>query len=1050
MIDYSHKTKAELIHELMLLRNCIGELEKLEKEHKQVVDALRQKEAVLRSIFSTVPVAIGVLDTNRAFQAVNDRIMDIFGYKPEQLVGTTSQRLYVSKEEYDRVGHDLYTPELWQGGLTCTEAQMCHKDGSLIYTLITGVALEPNNPSAGAVTTVQDITQRKRTEWALRESEERFSKAFHSNPAPMVITDMKTGRFLDANERWLKLIGYSREELLGSTSLELRLYTDPDTRERMVKRLNGEGFFREADLRVRTKSGRFVDILWSAEIINLGGEEAILSLLIDITERKQAELHLQESVGLLQATLESTASGILVVDLNQKIINYNRRFIDIWRIPESIMTLEEDGKALEFILNQLSDPEIFLKGVRDIYSRPKSESYDIILLNDGRIFERYSIPTYRGSDVVGRVWSFIDITTQKQTEEALRRSETKYRRLHESMTDAFISVDMRGNILETNKSFQLMIGYTEEELVSLHYDHLTPAPWHTSEAEIIATQVLRRGYSDIYEKEYIRKNGTRFPIELRSYLVRNDEGQPIGMWAIVRDITERKNADKALRDSEKRLQQTLDAVNEAVWDWQIPTGKTVFSSKYYTMLGYEPYEFPENYAAWKNLVHPDDIDRVEGEVNRHVANNEAFGIEFRMRTKDGNWCWILGRGKAIEWDDHGKPLRMVGTHRDISARRRMEDDLLRAQKLESLGVLAGGIAHDFNNLMAMVQGYIDLSISELPRDHVSQKWLRTAMESLKLTKDLTGRLITFSRGGAPHKTTANVNEIIKETVNETVKESLVRVKLDFMEKLWPVEFDQVQVKQCFINLTINALEAMPEGGTLTVRAENAWISDHEDIDLKEGPYLKITFADEGVGIPEEYLSKVFDPYFSTKPMSSQKGLGLGLAVSYSILRKHNGHITVKSKPGAGTSFVLYFPARPESAKENGIEKARTGGIIRVLIMDDEPNMREITRAYLERMGYKVTDVQDGREAILVYKKHLDAGEPFDLVMLDLLVRNGMGGLLAMERLLKINPSIKAIVISGYMDDPVINDYKDYGFLGVLKKPFLKEEVEQLMESIFHS
>lgn len=1043
MSDDNHKTKAALIKELTLLRRRIDDLEKLAHEHKQVAEALKQKEAVLHSIFSTVPVAIGVLSSDRTFQLVNERISEIFGYSPDELVGTTTQRLYISEEEYARVGHDLYTDELWQGGISCTEAKMRHKNGSIVYALITGVALEPNNPAAGSVSTVQDVTERKKAEHALKESEERFSKAFHANPAPMCISDIKTGRFLDANERWLSLIGYTREELVGATSLELNMYADPGTRECAVERLRRDGFFREAELRVITKSGHILDMLWSAEIINLDGQEAILSLLIDVTERKQVELRLLESLGLFQATLESTASGILVVDLNQKIVNYNRRFVEMWRIPNEIMVLREDENVLAHILNQLSEPELFLEDIRKLYAHPKTESHDLIFFKDGRIFERYSIPTYRGSDIVGRVWSFHDITMQKQTEEALRKSEIKYRRLHESMTDAFISVDMTGNILETNKSFQSMVGYTEEELVHLHYDNLTPAIWHASEAEIIDTQVLKRGYSDIYEKEYRRKNGTCFPVELRSYLIRDEEGLPIGMWAIVRDITERKQAEQTLRKSEARLNQTLDAVNEAVWEWHIPTGRAFFSPKYYTMLGYEPYEFPQDYSAWEKLVHPDDVFQAESEICEHVANNEAFSIQFRMQTKAGDWCWILSRGKAIEWDDYGKPVRMVGTHTDITEHKRMEEELFRTHKLESLGVLAGGIAHDFNNAMGMIQGYIDLSLSELPSDHISRPWLQRAMESMQLTRDLTSKLITFSRGGAPRKELTDVTGLLKDTVRNTLFESPVNVTFDFADDLWPIELDRLQAKQCFSNLTINAMEAMPAGGNLTVRVENALISDQEGLDLQEGAYLKITFTDNGVGIPKEHLSKVFDPYFSTKPMSSHKGLGLGLAVCYSILKKHDGYITVQSEPGAGASFILYFPAHPERIKEKERPKAASDIAGRILIMDDEPNMREVTRAYLERMGYEVTDVRDGQEAVVAYKKGLDAGKSFDLVMLDLMVRHGVGGLLAMERILKIDSSVKAIIISGYVDDPVIENYKKHGFLGVLKKPFLKEELELL-------
>ena len=323
------------------------------------------------------------------------------------------------------------------------------------------------------------------------------------------------------------------------------------------------------------------------------------------------------------------------------------------------------------------------------------------------------------------------------------------------------------------------------------------------------------------------------------------------------------------------------------------------------------------------------------------------------------------------------------------------------------------------------------------------------MGSVEQTKDLTSRLITFSRGGGPVRDIFDTTEVIRDAVHRNVKRTKVRVTFDFMENLWPVEVDDLQMKQVFYNLTTNAVEAMPEGGHLTVQAENELITTREVLGLKEGPYLKITFTDEGIGIPEEYLAKIFDPYFTTKKMASQKGLGLGLAVCYSILKKHDGHITVKSQPGKGASFVLYLPVRADMEKGGKIEKVLSTRVTRVLIMDDEPPIREIERAYLERMGCEVTDVKDGQEAIDSYRNALHTGMPFDLVLLDLTVRQGVGGQSAMERLLKIDPSVRAIIASGYVDDPVIENYADHGFQGALKKPFTREEINDLVEKILH-
>ena len=514
------------------------------------------------------------------------------------------------------------------------EARSCPPSGVIRWMKITS---QPRILATGETVfdgVELDITPAKQTEQALRESEERFSKAFRANPAPMVITDLETGRFLDANDKWLDLIGYTREELIGATSLELNIYTTLGLRERMMAQLHREGSFKETDLCLRTKSGQLVDALWSAEIINLSGKEAMLSLLIDVTERKQAEFRLLESLGLLQATLESTANGILVTDLEQKIVNYNRRFMEMWRFPSTTLDSREDYLVLKTVLDQLVDPDSFIKGVKHIYANPKEERHEMILFKDGRIFERYSIPTYRGRDIVGRVWSFRDITVEKQAEEALRKSEMKYRRLHESITDAFVRVDMTGRLVETNKSFQEMVGYTKDELSQLSYEDLTPARWHALETGIINEQVLIRGYSDIYEKEYLRNKGTCFPVELRTYLIQDDDGQPIGMWAIVRDITARKQAEDALRESEALFRSQFQFGNIGIAITSPEKSWLRVNNRLCEMFGYAEEELLQ--TTWAAMTHPEDLDSDLSQFNRILAGEiDAYEIDKRFFRKDG-------------------------------------------------------------------------------------------------------------------------------------------------------------------------------------------------------------------------------------------------------------------------------------------------------------------------------------------------------------------------------------------------------------------------------
>jgi len=421
---------------------------------------------------------------------------------------------------------------------------------------------------------------------------------------------------------------------------------------------------------------------------------------------------------------------------------------------------------------------------------------------------------------------------------------------------------------------------------------------------------------------------------------------------------------------------------------------------------------------------------------------------FKHRRADGSVRDVEVFSGPLQF--HGKYL-LYTTIYDITDRLQMEQAVRQSEKLDSLGILAGGIAHDFNNLMTVVQGNIDVALLTLPEEDVACQSLKAAQDAVDKTRDITNRLITFSRGGTPVVNVCRIENLLRESAKSSLKSSSVELSLDIQNGLWPAEVDSNQIKQCFSHLADNAGEAMPDGGSLTIRAENVDITDADALPLAEGPYLKIIFEDSGPGISAEHIARIFDPYYSTKTMGKDKGMGLGLAVCHSVLKKHGGYITVNSTEGCGATFSLYLPAKPGFVVEEEpvvIECAPTPK--RILIMDDNADIRKILQIYMEKLGFDVTGVKEGQEAIRSYKEAQEADEAFSAVFMEISVKQGLGGEATLTKLKSIDPDVKAIAILSEDGHSRIQNFLDRGFKDVLGKPFRLEDMKKILNSLLSS
>ncbi|MEK6743090.1 MAG: PAS domain S-box protein [Nitrospirota bacterium] len=583
------------------------------------------------------------------------------------------------------------------------------------------------------------------------------------------------------------------------------------------------------------------------------------------------------------------------------------------------------------------------------------------------------------------------------------------------------------------------------------------------------------GGNHVLEKQRETGNGTIF-IEIHSSPLRNAGGEIVAGIEAVRDITERNRA-------EQRLKMFSQAINEAMDGVQIVglDGKILYSNKAVEEIyGFTDEEFRGRDVNELNA----DREFAKTVIFPSIQKHGRWSGEVTVLHKNGRKfpVWL---STSFVKNDAGEPVSMVGIIRDITARRkieeelkrhqeqledlveertaelkssnsrlqreiaereRMEAELSRVQKLESLGLLAGGIAHDFNNLLGAIMGNISLAMLDVDPENSAYQQLTKAERASFRAQDLTRQLLTFSRGGAPVKKTITLPGIITEAAGFSLRGSRVLHELSIAADLWPVDADEGQMMQVFNNLLINADQAMPAGGIIRIAAGNVTLGPGDVPSLAAGRYVRVTVSDQGTGIPREHLGKIFDPYFTTK----QKGSGLGLAATYSIIRKHDGHIIVASELGKGTVFHIYLPASQGEVTLPPRQEKLVRGRGAVLIMDDDEDMRKTTGDMLIRMGYTVDYADEGNAAIARYRQAREAGRPFAAVIMDLTVPGGMGGKEAIGKLLAIDPAVRAIVSSGYSEDPVMADFRAYGFRGVAIKPYRIRELSEVIAAVIGS
>ncbi len=516
---------------------------------------------------------------------------------------------------------------------------------------------------------------------------------------------------------------------------------------------------------------------------------------------------------------------------------------------------------------------------------------------------------------------------------------------------------------------------------------------------------------------------------------------------------QRRRAEKALKEAEEKYRTVANFTHD--WEYWIgPDERIIYTSPSCERItGHSAAAFEKDPSLIRQIIHPDDIAVYDQHRQGVKVKKEDGEPEFRIIRADGSIRWIAHVCRPV-YDDQGQFIGTRVSNRDVTRRRKLEEELNKARNLESLGILAGGIAHDFNNLLQGLLGNIDMAKIYTAESSKAYPFLKNAESAYRVAINLTKQFIAFSTGNVSVKDTINPTAVIIDAVSFALSGSNIKAVYDLPENLLNVDVDISQLRQTIGNITLNAREAMPSGGRLLVSAATEMLGVQEVPGLASGKYIKISIRDQGSGIAPDTLPKIFDPYFSTKQRGTQKGLGLGLTVSDAVIRRYNGAITVETEIGEGSTFHIYLPAVvsavAEVASKAVADKDISKVLPRVLIMDNDPNVVRVAVDFLKFIGYRGDSVADGEEAIKAYETAQEAGDPYAAVILDLTIPGGMGGKEAIVRLRELDPKVKAIVSSGYANDLVITDFARYGFVEGLVKPYRLETLKETLEKVLRN